>query len=212
MSDIAMNETHNEIILSISKSYLDNCKPLLEILKVRMKGKYPKNCLNEIRAINDHIARCYRDAMTDADITKELGKAEGHLQRLTYDCYKQLILYQVADIKHTLKWFYSSRWPLIGDGELWSTYISNFKQARISEKAAKQNESINPDVALSHYDSAYNYYQSILLIFKKYKWEIRWSAVIKFFERIRHVLFWLITTFVLAIIAALLAALDIFEI
>lgn len=177
-----------------------------------MNGKYPKNCLNEIRAINDHIARCYRDQITIDDITKELGKAEGHLQRLTFDCYKQLILFQVADIKHTLKWFHSSRWPRIGNGELWRVYTSKFKQARQAEKQAKHNESIDSNEALRHYDAASNSYQEILHIFKEYKWQIRWSAVIKFLERIKNGLFWLITTFILAIVAAILAGKGIFEI
>lgn len=207
-----MNQSHINTIRSISQDYLHNCKPLLEILKVRGNGKYPNNCLNEIRAINDHIARCYRDKITDGDITKELGKAEGHLQRLAYDCYKQLILYQVADIKHTLKWFYSSRWTRIGDGELWRVYISKYKQARQAEKKAKQSESVDPNVALNFYDTAYSSYQDILSVFKKYKWDIWWSAVVKFLERMRGGLFWLITTVVLAIVATVLAGLDIFKI
>ncbi|MDE6542564.1 MAG: hypothetical protein K2K76_01220 [Muribaculaceae bacterium] len=207
-----MNQSHKDAIYSISQNYLNNCKPLLEILKVRTKGKYPKNCLNEIRAINDHVARCYRDRITTDEITKELGKAEGHLQRLTYDCYKQLIIYQVSDIRHTIKWFYSSSWPRIGGGELWRVYISKFKQARQAEKNAKYSESINPDIALGYYDFAYNSYQDILYIFKKYEWQIRLSAVLKFLERIKNGLFWLITTFVLAIISAILAGLGIFEI
>lgn len=207
-----MNQDQKDSIRSITQDYLNNCKPLLEILKVRNKGKYPKNCLNEIRAINDHIARCYRENITETDITKELGKAEGHLQRLAYDCYKQLILYQVADIKHTIRWYYSSQWPRIGDGKLWRIYISKFKEARQAERDAKHNESIDSDVALNYYDSAYNSYQAILQTFHEYKWQILCSAILKFLERIKNGLFWLITTFVLAIVAAILAGLGIFEI
>ncbi len=207
-----MNQAQMEAIQAISQSYLHNFKPLLQILKVRMKGKYPQNCLNEIRAINDHIARCYRSGMSEEDITKEIGKAEGHLQRLAYDCYKQLILYQTADIKHTIKWFYSSRWPHIGKGELWKTYMENYKLARKFEKEAKRNESISPDDALNQYDESYNSYQAILEVFKKYKWQIYVSAVIRFFERITKGIYWLIVTFILSIIAAILAWLDIFAI
>ena len=207
-----MNQEQMLTIQAISQSYLHNFKPLLQVLKVRMKGKYPQNCLNEIRAINDHIARCYRDGMSEGDITKELGKAEGHLQRLAYDCYKQLILYQTADIKHTVKWFYSSRWPRIGKGELWKNYMDNYKLARKSEKEAKRSESINPDEALCLYDKAYNNYQAILEVFKKYKWHIYYSAVIRIFERITKGAYWLFITFILSIIAAILAWLEIFTI
>ena len=88
-AECAMTQDQMNAIQAISQSYLHNFKPLLQVLKVRMKGKYPQNCLNEIRAINDHIARCHRNGMSEEDITKEIGKAEGHLQRLAYDCYKQ---------------------------------------------------------------------------------------------------------------------------
>lgn len=207
-----MNQTQMETIKGITLNYLNNFKPLLEVLKVRMKGKYPQNCLNEIRAINDHIARCYRTNISEEDITKEIGKAEGHLQRLAYDCYKQLILYQAADIKFTVKWFYSSRWPCIGNGELWKTYMDNYNRARVSEKKAKRCESIDPDEALSFYDITYNNYQAILEIFKKYKWQIYGSAFIGIIERITKGVYFLIITFILSIIAAILAWLDIFTI
>ena len=205
----AMNQIQLKAIEAISQSYLHNFKPLLQVLKVRMKGKYPQNCLNEIRAINDHIARCYRDNMSDEDITTELRKAEGHLQRLAYDCYKQLIVYQTADIKHTVKWFYSSRWPRIGKGELWNTYLDNYKFARKNEKDAKRSESINSDEALRLYDLSYFQYQTILEVFKKYKWQIYLSAVVRLLERITKGVYWLSVTLILSIIATRLAWLNI---
>ncbi len=205
----AMNQIQLKAIEAISQSYLHNFKPLLQVLKVRMKGKYPQNCLNEIRAINDHIARCYRDNMSDEDITTELRKAEGHLQRLAYDCYKQLIVYQTADIKHTVKWFYSSRWPRIGKGELWNTYLDNYKFARKNEKDAKRSESINSDEALRLYDLSYYQYQTILEAFKKYKWQIYLSAIVRLLERITKGIYWLIVTIILSIIATILAWFDI---
>ena len=207
-----MNQLHVRTIQTISHSYLYNFKPLLQVLKVRMNGKYPQNCLNEIRAINDHVARCYRTGISEEDITKELGKAEGHLQRLAYDCYKQLLLYQTADIKHTAKWFYSSRWPRIGNGELWETYMDNYILACRAEKEAKLNESINPDEALRKYDTAYYHNQTILEVFKKYRWQIYGSAIIRIVERITKGVYWLIVTLVLSIIAAILAWLDIFSV
>lgn len=200
-----MRQDQVDTIKAISNGYLRNFKPLLQILKVRMGGRYPQNCLNEIRAINDHIARCYRTNISDEDVTKELVKAEGHLQRLAYDCYKQLILYQTADIKHTVKWFYSSRWAHIGKGDLWRTYITNYRLARKTEKEAKRKESINPDEALDSYDATYNEYQAILEVFKKYKWQIYVSAIVRLLERITKGAFWLITTIILSIITAILA-------
>lgn len=212
-----MNRVHFDKIQAISRSYLQNFKPLLEMLKVRNGNKYPQNCLNELRAVNDHIARCYRvDEMPDAEIDaqarearilKEIGKAEGHLQRLGYDCYKQLIVFQVADIKHTVRNFYSSRWPRIGGGTLWDVYSDSFRTAVQKEREAKRQESIDSDKALRAYDEAYNAYFEILRAFETYKREIRWSRLLKFFERISRATYWLVVTVVLTLIAAIIGLL-----
>ena len=61
------------------------------IVNVQPKPKkLPMFFVNEIRALNDHIARCFIEEKDDNQIIKELGKAEGHLTRLRYDVYKQM--------------------------------------------------------------------------------------------------------------------------
>ena len=90
--------------------------------------------------------------------------------------------------------------------------MDNYKLARKSEKEAKRNESISPDDALNLYDESYNNYQAILEVFKKHKLQIYVSAIIRIFERITKGVYWLIVTFILSIIAAILAWLNIFTI
>ena len=80
-----INEMYEDLIMS----YLE-IKPLLFDLFVRNGGQYIDAVLNEMRALNDHIARCYADGMSIDEVYKELNKAEGHLKRLIYDCFKQL--------------------------------------------------------------------------------------------------------------------------
>ena len=52
-------------ISKILSDYKNTVKPLLsDIQSRRNNGQLPNNFLNEIRALNDHIARCYRSAIT----------------------------------------------------------------------------------------------------------------------------------------------------
>ncbi|MDE6395432.1 MAG: hypothetical protein K2K77_08830, partial [Duncaniella sp.] len=63
------------------ESYI-NIKPILSNLYIRNGNRHVEGILNEIRAMNDHVARCYRFGITDAQAYEELCKAEGHLKRL----------------------------------------------------------------------------------------------------------------------------------
>lgn len=202
-----MTKEHLADILKIAREYQQNFKPLLETIKVRNNNKYPLNCLNEIRAINDHIARCYRDDITDNEIIKNIGKAEGHLQRLGYDCFKQLITYQVADIKYTVKRYYSSRWLYIGKGELWNSYLTNFKEGYNNEKRAKEKESINSTEAFEYYEKAFNSYHDVSVTFQKYRSQISRSYYIGKFERMARGMEWFIMMIILAVLSSLLTLL-----
>lgn len=89
-----MKQEHRHKIDKLLLDYGGNAKPLIsEISKRHKDGIVPENLLNEIRALNDHIARCYRERVDDLYIDGELRKAEGHLRRLLYDCFKQLNIY-----------------------------------------------------------------------------------------------------------------------
>ena len=66
--------TNEERLTDLLAEYRNVAKPLMEELCLRI-GDYPINCQNEIRALNDHIARCYRDGVDETIIAKELDKA-----------------------------------------------------------------------------------------------------------------------------------------
>lgn len=202
-----MKRQQLDIIESVLLDYGSDVKKLLEAVKTRNHGVYPVNCLNEIRAMNDHIARCYRlfeDAQSadidDISFQKEIYKAKGHLQRLKYDCYKQWFVYVVEDIRYTRHKFYSSYWQRIGNGELWRVYSENWKDGQKYEMEAKINESIDASKAEEYYKHAFVAYNKITNVFSKYSREIKISQWISFFEKIRSVAVWLIITICIAVI------------
>lgn len=51
-------------------------------------AEFPIEILNEIRAIFTHFSRIYDESVSDEEISSEIKKAEGHLNRAILDCYK----------------------------------------------------------------------------------------------------------------------------
>lgn len=56
--------------------------------------RFPTPIYNEARALMDHLSKCFPDkddvAPGDAEIEKQLTKAEHHIKRMILDCYKLL--------------------------------------------------------------------------------------------------------------------------
>ena len=195
----------NERISEIWEGYRDTVKPLLEDIKVR-RGNYnlPNNFLNEIRALNDHIARCYRKDIKKDDINSELTKAEGHLRRLVYDCFKQLNIYISDELIRKEKLFYSDLWLFHDKGKFWEHYSDYRKSAQNNVIEAKKNESIDSDIAMSFYEQAFINYRNAEELLINNKKMLYKSFFVKWSLKIRSFASWLIITVILSFIGALI--------
>lgn len=195
-----------ERINNILSNYRNTVKPLLADIKARRAdGKLPDNFLNEIRALNDHIARCFRSDVKDIDA--ELTKAEGHLRRLIYDCFKQLNIY-INDIlvqKESL--FYSDLWLTYDNGRFWIEYSKSRRYAQRNVVDAKKAETVNPERAMALYEKAFQNYrnaENMLLQHKSMLWR---SLVNKYWLKANHFSGWILITVLLAIISAIIGIL-----
>ena len=198
---------------TLINGYREQAKPLMDDLNVRLGGKYPDNCLNEIRAMLDHVSRCYRvegsnlkPDEADNICNEELSKAEGHLRRLMYDCFKQLNILLYDAIHQKEKQTYSSRWLYIDGGQFWASYTSNMQVAMTSVVEAKKNESYDPDKAMEYYDKAYNSYCAVEQMLIKHKNALCWSRLFGFFEVVNNWGSWIFVTVVLSLISSVIGA------
>ena len=80
-----------EALRTIYQDYNKVIKPLIADVEERTE-KFPLPLFNEIRALHDHIARCYSDKITPEQVETEIQKAERHVVRIMLDCYKCLNL------------------------------------------------------------------------------------------------------------------------
>ena len=193
-------------LIKLIAAYQDVVKPLMADIEVRSKNnKVPINCLNEVRALNDHIARCFRNEIDEKNISIELGKAEGHLKRLIFDCFKQLNVFLYDKIEAKENKFYSSLWLEWDEGNFWNSYLSAKTNARIASIEAKKKETIDQEYSMKKYEEAYcNYCNVESLLNKKHK--LLWVSF--FYKHATQAISgwnWFITTLLLSIIAAIIA-------
>ena len=192
-------------------NYREQAKPLMDDIYARI-GKYPDNCLNEIRAMLDHVSRCYKaveinDNQKHESISDvELSRAESHLRRLMYDCFKQLDVLLYDAIHHKERSTFSSRWLFIDGGAFWRDYSEELCRAKYSVVLAKKNESYQPDIAMKNYDNSYNSYCKIEQLLVSHKRSLFLSKCVKWFEFIDNWGCWLGVTIILSIISAIICA------
>ena len=69
------------------EAYNNVIKPLIAEIEVRYE-QFPIVIFNEIRAFNDHIARCYIRPDDNVWTNSQIRKAQSHIERMILDCYK----------------------------------------------------------------------------------------------------------------------------
>lgn len=195
--------TNEERLTDLLAEYRTVAKPLMEELFQRI-GEYPVNCQNEIRALNDHIARCYRENVTEVSISKELDKAAGHIQRLVYDCLKQLNVLMFEDIERTERLTYSYKWLYIDEGRFWKQYVDHKQAAVLCEVEAKKQESLNPTLSVDKYQEAYLHYVEIDNMFSTFADDLEASKWYKMVSTFMKGWKWFVVTVLVAVITAVL--------
>lgn len=190
-------------INNILSNYRNIAKPLLEDIKARRADRnLPNNFLNEIRALNDHIARCFRSEISDIDA--ELTKAEGHLRRLIYDCFKQLNIYINDILERKEKKFYSDLWLTYDKGRFWVEYSKSRKYAQQNVVNAKKAESVDPDRAMSFYENAFQNYRNAENLLLEHKYMLCRSLINRYWLKASHFWSWILITLILSVISTII--------
>ena len=191
--------------------YCNNVRPLLLELKLRRSDKSLAGINNEIRALNDHIARCYHEEYATPDFQKlQLNKAEGHMRRLILDCFKQLNMDIFSKIEICEKRYFSDLWLRWGtDGKFWKEYSNHRKEAQMEVLSAKKLEMFEPEESLRHYENAFQYYRKLerMLDGKKAEKALLWSWIYRHLQFISDWAKFIISTLILSIISSIIGVL-----
>ena len=170
--------------------YNNVIKPL--VAEIEARGEVmPQPLFNEIRAFTDHIARCYRDGITEDAINDELLKARRHIVRITLDCFKCLnilVFQEIEQFEHRTR---NINLKSIDNGEFYPKYKKMRRDASESVKKAKMAESVDSDAAQRLYEEALNRYIAIENLIKDSTEEVKWARVNFSARRIGKFLLWL---------------------
>ncbi len=204
-----MNKQQSEILRGLYQNY-NQIKPLIAEVEVRSQ-KFPLPVFNEIRAFNDHIARCYLDDIEEKRIDVELSKAQTHITRIILDLYKYLIVFLDDEIKRFEHQTKNLDLTKIGSGEFYSSYRQNKKQALDNIRQSKSLENqkkVDFSEIVRSYEKAYNDYSETVRIIESNLGPIDKLRVNIVYEPIKKTFLstakWILLTIVSSIISILL--------
>ena len=190
-------------IIALYNSYNTIIKPLIAEVEARTE-QFPLPLFNEIRALHDHIARCYSDGFSAEQVDTEIHKAERHVVRIMLDCYKCLNLSLHDAVLLFEKQTKHVDLTVLQDGTFYPKYKSLRTQAIQTVRKAKSLESMDSDVALDMYQNAYNVYSDLELMLDSVATDIHWARVRFTVRRILQVLLWIASAIASGIVSILL--------
>ena len=174
-----MTDSQTEKLIQQYELYNSVIKPLIATYEAREK-QFPTPIFNEIRAFNDHIARCYMPQINSDFIDSQLIRASRHLNRIILDCYKYLIISYYDSIKLFEKRTKNIDLTIINDGDFTKNIISLKYKAIRAERDAKKIESKengNDDLIYQKFEIAFNLYCDLdKLIFENHE-KIQWAKI-----------------------------------
>lgn len=194
-----INEFHT-IISPLYVEYNEVIKPLIAELEAREEAS-PQPIFNEIRAFNDHIARCYRDDIESDKIAEEIEKAQRHIKRITLDCFKYLNVSLYEKIHKFEKQTKNIDLTVINNGLFYPKYRRLMKLTVQTVRQAKKEETVDTNRALEGYQEGYNLYCALEELIDDNLEVVKWARIKFSFKRTLSVIGWLLT----AIISGLLS-------
>lgn len=196
-----MTPTQQDTIIGCYVQYCGVIKPLIARIEA-LSEKIPLSIFNEIRAFNDHIARCYFGSPGDEYISDQISKAQRHVVRITLDCFKCLnvILYsQIEDFEHRTR---NIDLTVIDNGVFYPKYSRQKVEAAKLVMDAKIAEGHDYEDALCLYQDASNIYSEIVADINNARENVKWAKVRFTTRRVLTVVGWVISVIVSAILSA----------
>lgn len=155
-----MTEENLRLLKKLYQQYNIPVKPLLAEIEA-VYEKFPLALYNEIRAMNDHVARAVT-AVNDAKATEQIQKAANHINRITRDCYKFLDLYYKKEAEKFDRSICSIEPRTTKDYERMAEYgrLSDTATALV-EKAKKEEHLVTDEETYQNFQNAYNAYREL---------------------------------------------------
>lgn len=155
-----MIEENLRLLEKLYQQYNDPVKPLLAEIEA-IYEKFPLPLYNEIRAMNDHVARAVT-AVDDKKAVIQLEKAASHINRITRDCYKFLDVYYKREAERFDKLMCTIEPSTTEDYQRMADYgkLSD-KATNLVEYAKKNEHLVSDEETYVNFEKAYNAYKEL---------------------------------------------------
>lgn len=199
-----MNESQILELGTQHKLYLFAVKPLIAEVEVYYQ-RFPNELFNEIRAFNDHVARCFSDDASNEFVDEQLRKAKGHIHRILLDCYKFINVFFYRQHERFEKQTKNINLLTIQNGKFFVRYKGLLTSALNSVREAKIKEctNITDEDKFKYYENSTNAYRELITFIDDNRADINlakrkfWAqAGFKVFSYILAIILgWILTTY-----------------
>lgn len=180
-------------------------KPLMA--EIEAKGeRMPLPIFNEIRAFNDHIARCHYLSLDDKNKSNEYDKAERHIVRMTLDCFKCLNLILFDKVTLFERQTRNIDLTVLDNGNFYPSYRRLKTEAASTVKEAKKAEGVDIDKALSLFQQAYNTYSELEVLIDNHTEDVKWARVRFTSRKVVTAILWLLSVIISAVLSICLSS------
>lgn len=194
----------NKRIIALYQDYNTVIKPLIAEVEARIE-QFPLPLFNEIRALHDHISRCYSDNVSSEQIDSEIHKAERHVVRIMLDCYKCLNLSLHDEVLLFEKQTKHIDLTVLQDGTFYPRYKTLRMKAIQTVRKAKSLESQDTNAALDAYQQSYNVYSELETMIDSVTPDLHWARIRFSVRRLLQVVLWILSAIASGVISIFLA-------
>ncbi len=191
-------------IIALYKEYNMVIKPLIAELEARTE-QFPLPLFNEIRALHDHIARCYSERISSNQVDSEIHKAERHVTRIMLDCYKCLNLSLHDEVLLFERQTKNIDLTVLQNGTFYPKYKTLRTKATKMVRKAKSLESLDTQSALDTYQNSYNLYCDLENVIEEVVPDLHWARIRFSVRKSMQVLLWILSAIASGVISIILA-------
>ena len=191
-------------IIALYKEYNMVIKPLIAELEARTE-QFPLPLFNEIRALHDHIARCYSERISSNQVDSEIHKAERHVTRIMLDCYKCLNLSLYDEVLLFERQTNNVDLTVLQNGTFYPKYKTLRTKATMMVRKAKSLESLDTQSALDTYQNSYNLYCDLENVIEEVVPDLHWARIRFSVRKSMQVLLWILSAIASGVISIILA-------
>lgn len=202
-----MNPNLKEKIEVLYEVYNNEVKPLLALVEATYEA-FPVQVLNEIRAFNDHLSRCYVSSLDSESIDHEMDKAKSHLKRIRFDCFKFLNVFLHDKVSRFEKQTRNTNLSVISNGDFFIQFNKLNKGAILAVRDAKRLEHTNSDRAFEKFEEAYNLYTDLENLIDEHRHLINWARLKHPLGTVLKIVLFFITAIISGFISNLLGLFD----